>query len=50
VFAPPGTDYICFEPMTAPANALNSHDGLHVIAPGEDYRTAFRIRVAGAGA
>jgi len=48
VFAPPGTDYICFEPMTAPANALNSHDGLHVIAPGEDYRTAFRIRVSGA--
>ncbi|HET7051296.1 MAG TPA: aldose 1-epimerase [Solirubrobacteraceae bacterium] len=46
VFAPPGTDYICFEPMTAPANALNSGDGLHVIAPGEDYRTAFRVRLA----
>jgi aldose 1-epimerase len=47
VFAPPGTDYICFEPMTAPANALNSGDGLHVIAPGEDYRTGFRVRLAG---
>jgi aldose 1-epimerase len=47
VFAPPSTDYICFEPMTAPANALNSGDGLHVIAPGEDYRTAFRVRLAG---
>lgn len=50
VFAPPATNYICFEPMTAPANALNSHDGLHVIAPGEDYRAAFRIRLSdGAG-
>jgi galactose mutarotase-like enzyme len=50
VFAPPGTDYICFEPMTAPANALNSHDGLHVIAPGEDYRAAFRIKLSAAAA
>jgi galactose mutarotase-like enzyme len=47
VFAPPGTEYICFEPMTAPANALNSHDGLHVIAPGEDYHAAFRIKLSG---
>ena len=46
MFAPPGTNYICFEPMTAPANALNSGDGLHVIAPGEDYRTSFRVRVS----
>jgi galactose mutarotase-like enzyme len=50
VFAPSGTDYICFEPMTAAANALNSGDGLHVIAPGEDYRTGFRIRVSDGGA
>jgi aldose 1-epimerase len=50
VFAPPDTEYICFEPMTAPANALNSGDGLHVIAPGEDYRTGFRIRVSDGGA
>jgi aldose 1-epimerase len=47
VFAPPGTNYICFEPMTAPANALNSRDGLHVIAPGEDYGAGFRIKVSG---
>lgn len=46
VFAPPGNNYICFEPMTAPANAFNSGDGLHVIAPGEEYRAAFRIRVS----
>jgi aldose 1-epimerase len=49
VFAPTGYDYISFEPMTAPANALNSHDGLHVIAPGEDYRASFRIKVSGGG-
>jgi aldose 1-epimerase len=51
VFAPAGSDFVSFEPMTAPANALNSGDGLHLIAPGEDYRAAFRIRVSdGAGA
>ena len=42
-FAPPGQEFICFEPMTAPTNALNSGDGLTVIAPGESYRTVFRI-------
>ncbi|MFZ0977409.1 MAG: aldose 1-epimerase [Solirubrobacteraceae bacterium] len=42
-FAPPGEEFICFEPMTAPTNALNSGDGLTVIAPGESYRAAFRI-------
>ena len=39
----PGQEFICFEPMTAPTNALNSGDGLTVIAPGESYRAAFRI-------
>ena len=38
VFAPPGHDFICFEPMTAPTNALRSGDGLTVLAPGEEYR------------
>jgi aldose 1-epimerase len=43
VYAPPGRDYICFEPMTAPANALRSGEGLSVLSPGEEYRSAFRI-------
>jgi len=43
VFAPPGQEFICFEPMTAPTNALNSGDGLTVLAPGESYRAEFRI-------
>ncbi|MGI8863966.1 MAG: aldose 1-epimerase [Solirubrobacteraceae bacterium] len=47
VYAPPGRDYICFEPMTAPTNALRSGEGLSVLRPGEEYRAAFRIsRVA----
>ena len=43
VYAPPGHDYICFEPMTAPTNALRSGDGLTVLEPGEEYRAAFRV-------
>jgi aldose 1-epimerase len=45
VFAPPGHDYICFEPMTAPTDALNSGEGLTVIDPGESYRASFTIAV-----
>jgi len=46
VYAPPGHDYICFEPMTAPPNALRSGDSLGVLAPGEQHRTAFSIRIS----
>jgi galactose mutarotase-like enzyme len=45
MYAPPGQDLICFEPMTAPGNALVSGDSLHVLEPGEEYRAAFRIAV-----
>ena len=45
VYAPPGHDYICFEPMTAPADALNSGEGLSVLAPGEDYSASFTLAV-----
>jgi galactose mutarotase-like enzyme len=45
VYAPPGHDYICFEPMTAPTNALNSGEGLVVVAPGEEYRTRWSVIV-----
>jgi aldose 1-epimerase len=44
-FAPAGQDLICFEPMTAPANALISHDGLRLAPPGEPFHAAFRIAV-----
>ena len=46
VFAPSGQQFICFEPMTAPANALNSGDGLTVLAPGDSHRAAFRISLS----
>jgi aldose 1-epimerase len=46
-FAPAGQDLICFEPMTAPGNALISHDGLRLAPPGEPFTAAFRITVDG---
>jgi aldose 1-epimerase len=45
VYAPPGQDLVCFEPMTAPANALASGEGLSHARPGEPYVAAFSIRV-----
>ena len=46
-YAPAGQDLICFEPMTAPANALISHDGLRLAPPGEPFHATFRITVDG---
>ena len=46
-FAPEGHELICFEPMTAPSNALISHDGLRLAPPGEPFTAAFRIFVDG---
>ena len=45
VYSPRDARFICFEPMTAPANALCTHEGLRVLAPGERYRAAFALRV-----
>jgi aldose 1-epimerase len=47
VFAPAAQDLICFEPMTAPTNALRSHDDLRLAPPGEPCSAAFRITVDG---
>jgi galactose mutarotase-like enzyme len=46
VFAPPGQDLIAFEPMTAPADALNSGAGLRLVAPGEAFAAVFEISVS----
>jgi aldose 1-epimerase len=46
VFAPRHGQFICFEPMTAPANALRSGMGLRLLAPGERYRAGFSVRIA----
>jgi galactose mutarotase-like enzyme len=45
VYAPPGDDLICFEPMTAPTNALETGEGLREAAPGEPFEAVFRIHV-----
>ena len=45
VFAPAADDVICFEPMTAPTNALSSGDRLALVAPGERYTATFSITV-----
>jgi aldose 1-epimerase len=46
VFAPAEQEFICFEPMTAAANALNSGDGLQVVPPGAEYAAAFSVRLS----
>jgi aldose 1-epimerase len=45
VFAPPGEDFVAFEPMTATTNALVTGQGLRVVEPGETFSAAFRIGV-----
>jgi aldose 1-epimerase len=46
VFSPPGGEFICFEPMTAPANALHLPPGsLEEVPPGEKRSATFRIEV-----
>jgi aldose 1-epimerase len=45
VFAPRAGQFICFEPMTAPANALRSGSGLGLLDPGDRYRACFSVCV-----
>lgn len=44
VFAPSAEEVVCFEPMAAPTNALESGDGLRRVAPGETFEAAFTLR------
>jgi galactose mutarotase-like enzyme len=44
LFAPPGTEYLCIEPMTARANALaDASAQLRVLPAGEQWSATFRI-------
>jgi aldose 1-epimerase len=52
VYAPPGRDFICFEPMTGPTNAFNLHHAgkyapLQTIPPGGRWRESFWIVPSG---
>ena len=42
----PAEHYICFEPMTAPTDALVSGTGLRFVSPGASFSARFRIRVS----
>ncbi len=45
LFAPPGQELICFEPMTAPTNALVDGRGLLTLAPGEHHTGVVSISI-----
>jgi galactose mutarotase-like enzyme len=45
VFAPRTAQSICFEPMTAPANALRSATGIRLLGPGESGRASFSVGI-----
>jgi aldose 1-epimerase len=43
VYSPRESPFICFEPMTAPVDALRSGLGLRVLRPGTEHRAVFRL-------
>jgi galactose mutarotase-like enzyme len=45
VFAPPDQAVVCFEPMTAPVDALRTHDGLRSVPAGGTATATFSVRV-----
>jgi Galactose mutarotase and related enzymes len=45
---PAGSVAVAIEPMTAPANALNTGDGLRWLAPGEEWSVRWGIQPSGA--
>jgi aldose 1-epimerase len=46
-YAPAGKDFICFEPMAAMTNALNSGHALQTVAAGAEWRESFWVQVTG---
>jgi galactose mutarotase-like enzyme len=46
VYAPPDQAFICFEPMTAPTNALVSGEGLREVPRGGEFATRFSVSVS----
>jgi galactose mutarotase-like enzyme len=46
IYAPDNDDVICFEPMTAPTNALVSGDRLTWVPPGSSYTSTYSICIS----
>jgi galactose mutarotase-like enzyme len=46
VYAPPDQAFICFEPMTAPTNALVSGEGLRELPRGGEFAARFSVSVS----
>jgi len=46
VYAPDSSQFICYEPMTAPVDALSLGEGLNWVAPGEEFEAIFTIAVS----
>jgi aldose 1-epimerase len=46
VYAPEGARFVALEPMTAPANALVTGDGLRHVQPGDEFVARFTISLA----
>ena len=40
-----GRDFVCVEPWTAPGGALQTHQGLLSVAPGDTFASEFEISV-----
>ncbi len=45
VYSPAGAQFICFEPMTAPVDALRSGDGLRWVEPGDAFEAEFAVSI-----
>jgi galactose mutarotase-like enzyme len=44
-YTPPGAEFICFEPMTAPTNALRSGQDLPIVEAGSTFTATWTIDV-----